>query len=253
MYLFGVARLRRIVGVDLRVHPYSFDRLPSINSGQAGQVGPILRDTPMGIGAPQDVGPYINALFGMKYFSTNQQLAIFLIIVCLFGLFLWQEQGEKDPRAEGTHLLPEGEIYVEVLGDVQKEGIYCFSMGVTVGEAVAEAGGMAGRMALAEDISSQKISNGSKLIVSRGEGALAIIKIRRMEPEKLLIYSIPIELNRATKEELVALPGIGEILAARIIEYRRAKWGFSSLEELMEVKGIGRKKYERLRSFICLH
>ena len=44
------------------IHPYPFDRLPSINSGQAGQVGAILRDTPMGIGAPQDVAPYIAGL-----------------------------------------------------------------------------------------------------------------------------------------------------------------------------------------------
>ncbi len=51
------------VGVDLRVHPNFFDMLPSINSGQAGQVGPILRDAPMGIRAPQDVGPYINVFF----------------------------------------------------------------------------------------------------------------------------------------------------------------------------------------------
>lgn len=189
----------------------------------------------------------------MKYFSTNQQIVIFFIIICLFGLFLWQERGEKAPRTAGAHLLPEGKIYVEVLGDVQKEGIYCFSMGVTVGEAVAEAGGTADRMALAEDIASQKISNGLKLIVSRGEGGLVAIKIGRMEPEKLLIYSIPIELNRATEEELVVLPGIGESLANRIVEYRRAKRGFSSLEELMEVKGIGRKKYEMLKRFICLH
>ncbi len=189
----------------------------------------------------------------MKYFSTNQQVVIFLIIISLFGLYLWQEQGEKAPRAERARLLPEGQIHVEVLGDVQKEGIYCFDKGITVREAVTEAGGTTGRMALAEDISSQRISNGSKLIVSRGEEGLIIIKIRRMEPEKLLIYSIPIELNRATEEELVALPGIGESLAGRIIEYRRVKRGFSSLEELMEVKGIGSKKYERLKGFICLH
>lgn len=189
----------------------------------------------------------------MKYLSSNQQVVIFFIIISLFGLFLWQEMSEKTPRAERARLLPEEQIYVEVVGDVQKQGIYRFAKGVTVREAVAEAGGTTGRMVLAEDISSQMISNGSKLIVSGGKGDSAIIKIRRMEPEKLLIYSIPIELNQATKEELVALPGIGENLAARIVEYRKAKREFSSLEELMEVKGIGRGKYERLKRFICLH
>jgi competence protein ComEA len=189
----------------------------------------------------------------MKYLSSHQQIVIFFIIISLFGLFLWQEMSEKAPRAERARLLPEGQIYVEVLGDIQKEGIYCFAKEVTVREAVAEAGGTTGRMALAEDISSQRISNGSKLIVSGEKGDSAIIKIRRMEPEKLMIYSIPLELNQATKEELVALPGIGEKLAVRIIEYRKAKRGFSCLEELMEVKGIGRGKYEKLERLICLH
>ncbi len=189
----------------------------------------------------------------MKYLSSSQQIAIFFIIISLFGLFLWQEMSEKALRAEGAHLLPEGQIYVEVVGDVQKEGIYCFAKEVTVREAVAEAGGTVGRMVLAEDISSQRISSGSKLMVSGGKGKPVVIKIRRMEPEKFLIFSIPIDLNQATEEELVVLPGIGENLAARIVEYRIAKRGFSRLEELMEVRGIGRGKYERLKRFICLH
>ena len=56
-----------------------------------------------------------------------------------------------------------------------------------------------------------------------------------------------INLNAATKEDLVALPGIGPVKADAILDYRRAHGGFKSVEELKDVKGIGAKRYEKLK------
>lgn len=58
-----------------------------------------------------------------------------------------------------------------------------------------------------------------------------------------------VNLNTATKAELMSLPGVGEVIAERILEYRRQK-RFETPEELMEVKGIGPKKFERIRPYI---
>ncbi|HUN65533.1 MAG TPA: helix-hairpin-helix domain-containing protein [Bacteroidota bacterium] len=55
-----------------------------------------------------------------------------------------------------------------------------------------------------------------------------------------------VDINSATKEEFTALPGIGGALAERIVLYREENGPFRSLEELMNVKGIGRKKYDQL-------
>ena len=55
--------------------------------------------------------------------------------------------------------------------------------------------------------------------------------------------STPMNLNTATAEELQALPGIGEVLAQRIVAYREQIGGFQNLEQLLEVNGIGTVKY----------
>jgi competence protein ComEA len=61
-----------------------------------------------------------------------------------------------------------------------------------------------------------------------------------------------LDLNRATDQDFDALPGVGPKLAERIMEYRRSVGGFHSLDELREVKGIGKKKFERIRPLVTV-
>lgn len=61
-----------------------------------------------------------------------------------------------------------------------------------------------------------------------------------------------VPINRADETELDTLPGIGPALAKAIVEYREENGGFSSLEELMEVPGIGEKKFAELKDLISL-
>jgi competence protein ComEA len=78
------------------------------------------------------------------------------------------------------------------------------------------------------------------------------IKIGRMEANKLLVFNIPLDLNRVSIEDLCLLPGIGESLAREIITYRQRRKGFRSIEELKNVKGIGEKKYQSVKRFFTL-
>ena len=61
--------------------------------------------------------------------------------------------------------------------------------------------------------------------------------------------TFPVNINTASKKELDALPGIGETLAQRIIDYRSANGPFSTVDELTKVKGIGAKTLEKLKPY----
>ena len=57
-----------------------------------------------------------------------------------------------------------------------------------------------------------------------------------------------VDLNNASEEEIEALPGIGPVLAERIVKYRQSRGAFRDIDQLRNVKGIGEKKFNRIRT-----
>lgn len=97
-------------------------------------------------------------------------------------------------------------------------------------------------------------------IASSGEAA-AVVRPAPLAalPEETVVKTVPgrapsgsLDVNRATKQDFDALPGIGPKLAERIVEYRQSVGAFHSLDELRSVKGIGKKKLERIRHLVTV-
>jgi competence protein ComEA len=61
-----------------------------------------------------------------------------------------------------------------------------------------------------------------------------------------------VNINSATAQQLTVLPGVGEKLAARIVEYRQKAGGFKSAQELLNVRGIGEKNFAKLQPYLSL-
>ena len=76
---------------------------------------------------------------------------------------------------------------------------------------------------------------------------------RRTAPPKSLPPPQPVDINRATEDELRALPGIGGVLASRIVEAREQGGPFASLDDLRRVRGLGPSKIEKLTAAAVIH
>ena len=70
--------------------------------------------------------------------------------------------------------------------------------------------------------------------------------------EETIAITFPIHINLAEKEEFMALPGIGEVLAQRIVDYREEHGPFENTEGLLNVEGIGKKRMEEILELIII-
>lgn len=124
-------------------------------------------------------------------------------------------------------------IDVEIKGEVKNDTKVHLKLGSCIEDALKY-------VELTKDADLSKISNIDILHNNQ------IIVIPKRSDNKL------ISINSATIDELISLPGIGESTANRIIEYRETFGSFINLQDLMNVKGIGTSKFEKIKEYICL-
>ncbi len=90
-------------------------------------------------------------------------------------------------------------------------------------------------------------------ITLRAPSSIAQVSPNRLESiGARLVYGLKVDINSATALELELLPGIGPVLAARIVEERRVTNGFNSINELERVKGLSPKRLNELRPYITV-
>ena len=149
---------------------------------------------------------------------------------------------------------PAATLTVHVAGAVKKPGLYTLPSGSRVQNALDAAGGAKSDADLDTLNLAELVSDGQKIYVpSQSETRVAAADMPlRSERASQASPRFPIDLNRASAEELEQLPGIGPVLAARIVELRRQRGRFHSVEELLDVHGIGPKRLEQIRPYVVV-
>lgn len=145
-------------------------------------------------------------------------------------------------------------LVVQIEGGVYRPGVYRVPEGTRVYELIERAGGakegadLSGLNLAAPLYDGQKIT--IPLIPPSSPGEVSAATSSQVAARSSVSSSSLINVNTASPKELESLPGIGEVLAQRIVEYRETHGPFRSPEDLLKVKGIGPKKLENIRDRI---
>jgi competence protein ComEA len=185
--------------------------------------------------------------------TRGQQKGLFLLSLLIFVFlgFQYWKSGQK-PDQWVHNLRPEKGITIELKGNVKRPGLLSYSHPPTVQQVIQDAGGLKQSRGLAVTASNLILENDLSLAIFQKDDGDVFLQQGPLSGKALWILGRPIPLNRATAEDLGGLPGVGPTLAGRIIEYREARGGFSSLDELKEVKGIKEKTFEKIKGHFTL-
>lgn len=136
--------------------------------------------------------------------------------------------------------------YVHVCGQVKKPGVYQLEEGARIYDAVQLAGGFT-EEAWEEAVNLAKLVTDGEQIKIPDQAEAELFFTQEEQTESGLI-----NLNQATKEQLMTLTGIGEARAREIITYREEHGGFQAIEDIMKVPGIKEAAFAKIKNQIIV-
>lgn len=210
---------------------------------------------------------HLSTYFGMTLAQLGVIVALLLVVLAGAGVLFWlnrpqpvvikevsESKERTKPHPSTTEAPP---LQVHVVGAVQEPGVYQLKEGLRASDALQAAGGPQPDADLNIVNLAARLRDGQRLYIpKKGEvvpGSSA--SDSPLAPGDPLINqgdSAAVDLNNATPEQIDSLPGIGPVLAKRIIEYRESHGGFRSVADLKKVEGIGAKKYEDLKDRVTV-
>lgn len=198
-------------------------------------------------------------------------LVIILVLLITFGWKLYQS--EKDtitiiPVAEESTNVKSTEeelkpkiCMVHIAGAVHHPGVYQLEEGKRIIDAVKMAGGEREEANLDAVNLAAILYDGQKIIIpmiseNKEDMLTSVSETYEVSQQNMSSSGSSLallNLNAATLPQLEALPGIGPVLAKRILDYRRMNGLFQYVEEVMNVTGIGEKKFEGIKELITVY
>ena len=168
------------------------------------------------------------------------------------------KKGEKTADTENSEkILPT--VWVDVSGAVKSPGVYELAADSRVFQAIEAAGGFTEEADAQWLNQAEPVSDGEKILVytreetqELKEQGVSVSQINQETTEAETGTQGKININQASLEELQEIPGIGEVRAQAIIDYREEAGGFGSIEDIQQVSGIKGKTFEKIEAYITV-
>nr|WP_225853762.1 ComEA family DNA-binding protein [Micromonospora sp. AMSO31t] len=184
------------------------------------------------------------------------------VVVLVAGVWAWRSRPHAEPvRPVAAVSAPEtsapaptgstGQVVIALAGKVRRPGLVRLPAGARVADAIEAAGGALPGVDVALLNPARKVTDGELILVGvtapPGQAAPPGTAAGGTAPG-----GGPVNLNTATLAQLDALPGVGPVLAQRILDHRDQHGGFRSVSDLRQVDGIGDARYEQLKDLVTV-
>ena len=166
---------------------------------------------------------------------------------------------KKESLQADENLKENRKIFIHICGAVKNEGVYQVEADARVVDVIKAAGGLTKEAASSGINQAKQLEDGMQVYVPTKKEVLKARTQNPGLPKDILqnttsesLKGTVININTATKEELMQLKGVGEAKALLIITYREANGGFKEITDLMKIKGIKQKFFDKIKDNICI-
>ena len=168
-------------------------------------------------------------------------IGICLVALIIIGVFinLSKKTPAKVESDADSVIITDAKIVCQIKGEVMRPGVYSLNKGARLQDLVNAAGGFT---------NDANVNSINLVSVLQDNSCYTIDRIKEIKEEE---HTELININLATKEELMSLTGIGEAKAIAIIEYRNQNGKFASINDLIKVNGISEKMLKQIIDQIC--
>lgn len=170
-------------------------------------------------------------------------------ILLLLSVSIKSRTNQELPERAAFSVNSENKIVVKINGDVLHPGMYYLPSNTLAGNAIKMAGTCRPLNSTDSNFLNPIIKNGTLITLKLLPDGNQLIILGNISTTESLIMKIPLDIRTMNEADFDCIPGVGQKLAKRIIEYRQYNGGILSVEDINKVEGIGEKKYNMIKSY----